>query len=152
MCSCWAQWTSSQLTAQLHNVQRSNRGILLIFRILWRSGHAHGASDAAQQHDQSCPLRSPGTVLATHWCPLVVVDASHFWYHHSLLYLYQSTNGHWWNFTHFETFSLSLFISVHFWDLWTTAEVADVNGSGHYNLRAMYVSWPSFFLVFSMQH
>lgn len=53
-----------------------NKGLtkyILIFRILWWSGYTDGASDPAQQHDQSCPLRSPGTVLAAHRCSFVVV-------------------------------------------------------------------------------
>lgn len=105
----------------------------LIFRILWWSGYTDGASDPAQQHDQSCPLCSPGTVLATHRCSFVVVGTLPSLA--SALILYQCRNGHWWNSTHLGKFSFIMFVFVHFWYLWKTEVIV----SGHYNLREVYV-------------
>lgn len=42
--------------------------------------------------------------------PICCSGGPHLQHHHPSLYLYQSTNGHWWNSTHLGKFSLLMFV------------------------------------------
>ena len=116
-------------------------------RILCGPGHSDGTLNTTQQYDQSGSLRSPRTPLAPHWGSFVVVTAA-LLVTSPFFYLYQRTDDHWWNSTHFWKFIHVTSFLLHFLISYLLEVEVTVNGT--YDSRAVCVVPSNHFQQFSM--